>query len=265
MKMMRILTPVLAPLALAVSTDALAGPSGYIPAPPPPKTQEFIVRIGASYIHPNSEQVSFVDDSLQYFDAFRATIDPDDEWGWNISGVWKPHDHFGFELMYVDGDDHVGGNSKGFVTVAGFDDVALRNLAKFEADMSMAYVNWYPLDPSCIFQPYVGVGINYTDFGGESFRGVARADLNDLGLTSRLSLGNSWGYTWQIGADINFGHDSAWLVNMAAIYVDSETDLGFTVRNNTSTNTDFFLESYSGDYLYNPWVFNLSIGYKFDF
>lgn len=265
MKMMRILTPVLAPLALAVSTNALAGPSGYVPAPPPAKTQEFIVRIGASYVNANSDQMTFVDESLLFFDGFRATMDPDDEWGWNISGVWKPHDHFGFELMYVDGDEHVGGDSKGFFSISGIDGTEIRNLGEFEPDMSNAFVNWYPLDPSCMFQPYVGVGLNYTDFSGEKFRGIRRHDLDEFGLTSDMTMGHSWGYAWQIGADLTFGRDSAWLVNAAAIYVNSETDLGFEVHQDPLANPDIFPVDVSGDYLYNPWTFNLSVGYKFSF
>jgi len=264
MKMMRILTPVLAPLSLAVSTNALAGPSGYVPAPPPPKTQEFIVRIGASYINPHSDRMTFIDESFRFFDGFRATMDPDDEWGWNISGVWKPHDHWGFELMYVAGDDHIGGDTRGFVSVSGLEGVQLQNLAKFDPEMSFAFANWYPLDPSCMFQPYVGFGINYTDFGSESFRGIARSDLSNLGLGGRLTMGHSWGHAWQIGADLVFGHESAWLVNVAAIYADSETDLGFQVFGESPEVNGFF-EAYSGDYLYNPWTFNLSVGYKFDF
>ncbi len=266
MKMTRILIPSLAPLALAVSGVASAGPSGYAPPPPPPDKQEFIVRVGASYVTPNSDRMTFVDSSLVFFDAFRATMDPEDEWGWNISGAWKATDHFSFELMYIDGDEHVGGNTHGFIELSGFDVDRIRNLAKFEPEMSTAMANWYPLDPSCMFQPYVGFGINYTDFGSESFRGIVREDLQDFGLRGRMSMGNSWGYTWQIGADFNFGHDSAWLVNVAALYLDSETDVRFDIiEDSTSPNPGRVVESYSGDYLYNPWVFNLSVGYKFAF
>ena len=262
MKMSRILIPVLAPMALAVSAGAAAGGPGY-PPPPPPKTNEFMVRVGASYITPNSEQVSFVDQSFQYFDAFRARIDPDDEWGWFINGEWKPMDHWGVELSYIDGDSHEGGDNRGFFSIAGFDG-EIRDLGEFEPEMSTVSVKWYPLDPSCLVQPYMGVGINYTDFSGEKFNGVRRSELRDLGLRGDFSLGNTWGYTWQVGADFYFGHDSAWLINVAAIYVDSETDMSFTVYDDGTLDRDYFFESYSGDYQYSPWTFNLGVGYRFD-
>lgn len=267
MKMSRILTPVLAPLVLAVSAGAAAGGSGYVPAPPPPpKTNEFMVRVGASYITPNSEQVTFADDTFQFFnafDAFRARMSPDDEWGWYINGEWKPMDHWGFELSYTDGDSHAGGNAHGYFSVFGFDD-RFRDLGEFEPEMSTASVKWYPLDPSCLVQPYVGVGINYTDFSSEKFTGVRRAEFQDLGLRGEFNLGNTWGYTWQLGVDFYFGHDSAWLINAAAVYVDSETDLSFSWFDDGSVSSSSFIESYSGDYQFNPWTFNLGVGYRFD-
>ncbi|WP_323843814.1 OmpW/AlkL family protein [Microbulbifer magnicolonia] len=267
MKMTRIFVPVLAPLALAVSSVASAGPSGYAPPPPPPKKQEFIVRVGASYFHPNTDRIAFLDETGFFFDGFRTTLDPDDEWGWNISGVWKATDHFSFELMYIDGTDMRGGSTDPFFDLVGLPDVRRRNLAEFDADASYAFANWYPLHPSCLIQPYVGVGLNYMDFSSEKFRGFVRRDLDDFGLDSDLNMGNSWGYAWQIGVDFAFGHDSAWIINAAAIYTDSETDVAFSVfdREPPLDPDDRFFEAYGADYNFNPWIFNLGVGYKFAF
>ena len=267
MKMTRVFIPLVAPLALAISSVVSAGPSGYAPPPPPPpEKQEFVVRLGASYISPRDDKVTFVDETFEFFDAFRSTVDPDNEWGWYFSAEWKPVHHWGFELSYTDGDTHSGGNADGYLSLF-FEGERFGDIARFEPQISTASVKFYPLDPSCLIQPYVGGGISYTDFGSENFRGATRAELDELGLRGRANLGYSWGYTWQLGMDFNFGHDSAWLVNAAAVYSRATSDIGFQIFDAETPPPDVepFLESYSGDYIFDPWMFNLSVGYRFSF
>ncbi|WP_308367984.1 MULTISPECIES: OmpW family outer membrane protein [unclassified Microbulbifer] len=288
MKMMRILPP----LALTVfSAAAAAGPAGYAPPPVPDKIYgagTVVGRLGISYIHPASDEVTFANELFfepVFVDAFRADVDPDGEWGWNVSGMWFPIDHFALELSFVYGNEHDGGDDHGFVDIGGFIPVngfipvdGFRrdrdDLGEFESRKSQAMINWYPLDPTCMFQPYIGVGINYTDFHDEDFTLFRRDNqpFQDVILDGQLDMGHSWGYAWQIGADWVFGRDSAWLVNAAAVWVDSETEFGFdifAVDGFVDDDDDFFVEevisSYSGDYRYNPWTFNLSVGYKFSF
>ncbi|WP_346839535.1 OmpW family outer membrane protein [Microbulbifer sp. SAOS-129_SWC] len=236
------------------------------------KQNSMIFRVGASYITPRSDQISFVDDTFVFGDAFRARMDPDGEWGWYLSGEWRPLDHWGLELSYVNGDDHTGGNADGYFSFVDVydrfntNDGRFRDLGEFQSEMSAANVKWYPMRPDCMVQPYIGLGINYTDFSDESFTAIRRSDLRDVGLRSKLNMGYSWGYTWQAGVDFNFGHDSAWLVNLSAVYVDSETDMQFSVYDDgTNPDTAGTFESYSGDYNYNPWTFNIGVGYKFSF
>ncbi|MBB3060900.1 OmpW/AlkL family protein [Microbulbifer rhizosphaerae] len=279
MKMMRILPP----LALTVfSAAAAAGPAGYAPPPVPDKIYgagTVVGRIGISYIHPLEDEVTFADrfffdDPLDNDEAFRARVDPDDEWGWNVSGMWFPIDHFALELSFVWGNEHEGGHGRG--AFARIEPVFLgdplffdNDFAEFESRKSQAMINWFPLDPSCMFQPYIGVGINYTDFHEEDFTLFDGVIFDEFGpLTGDLDLGHSWGYAWQVGADWVFGRESAWLVNAAAIWVDSETEMGFDIYSPGVLGDGalpVLRESFSGDYRYNPWTFNLSIGYKFTF
>ena len=267
MKRMRNFAPVLAPIALAFSSVAAAGGSGYSPTYSAPMSQDFIVRVGASYIDPRQDQVSFVDETFQFFDAFRATVDPSADWGWYINGEWKPTDHWGIELSYVDGNTHDGDDYDGFFTLFLDEDREFRDVGRFEADISSISLKYYPLDPSCMVQPYIGGGISYTDFDEDGFRGSIRDELEEFGLRGDFDLSYSWGYTWQAGIDFNFGHDSSWLVNVAAVYARSVTDMRLSVFDDVPPPPDVepFLESYSGDYIYDPWMFNLSVGYKFSF
>jgi outer membrane protein len=133
--------------------------------------------------------------------------------------------------------------------------------------MTNVFVNWFPLHPSCMVQPYFGVGLNYTDYGDERFTAFRGLDPEFDNLRGDFNLGHSWGFAWQAGVDFVFGRDSAWLVNASATYVDAETDMGFQIFEELlgAAANEELIEAYSGDYRYNPWVFNLGIGYKFSF
>lgn len=269
MKMTRVLVPALAPLALAVSGVASAGPSGYAPPPPPPEKQEFIVRVGGSYVSPRQDQITFTDERLDFFDirSFRGNIDPDEEWGWFVNFEWKATDHWGVELNYTDGGTHSGGRARRALEFL-LPGVTIGSLAEFEPEITTLMMKWYPLDPSCLIQPYAGFGINYTDFGSEKFKGWRRSALRDAGFRSRLNMGYSWGYAAQFGVDFNFGHDSSWLVNAAAIYTQSQSDVRFELIEIEPVAVpldDRIVEAFSGDYMYDPWIFNLGVGYKFSF
>ncbi|USD22910.1 OmpW/AlkL family protein [Microbulbifer variabilis] len=299
MKMTRILIPVMTPLALAISSVASAGPAGYAPPPPPP-TQEFKIRIGGSYWSPNSDNVTFADRWLRFYDdddydddyhrfrdwgAFRTNLDPDGEWGWFINAEWKPIDHWSVSLSYQQGDRHTGGSRDPWLYRFWdddwdddilFDRRRRGDFARWKPQTTAAYLNWYPLDPSCLVQPYIGIGINYTDFSDERLRHWGfwhRNDDDDLVFRDwdgRVNFGDSWGYTWQIGVDFTFGHDSSWLINLAAIYYDVTTDVEVDTfyRNFRDDDDDFgrFWEHrFGGDYEFDPWVFQIGVGYKFDF
>lgn len=68
----------------------------------------------------------------------------------------------------------------------------------------------YHFMPKATFDPYIGAGINYTFFWDEQTRGA----LGD----SRLSLGDSFGFAVQAGADFNLSNN--WLINASIRYVD---------------------------------------------
>lgn len=72
----------------------------------------------------------------------------------------------------------------------------------------------YHFFPSAEFQPYVGVGVNYTNFFDEETTGPLEG--------SDLSLDDSWGLAAQIGIDWMLGEK--WFFNLDARYIDIGTD-----------------------------------------
>ena len=100
----------------------------------------------------------------------------------------------------------------------------------------------YHFLPEGRFQPYVGVGVNWTTF----FNTDTIDELANEGIN--LNLDDSFGLAAQLGADFLVGDD--WLVNVDVRHIDIETDAELGS-----------LEI--GGVAIDPWVFSINLGYKF--
>ena len=111
-------------------------------------------------------------------------------------------------------------------------------------------LQYFPMDSASKFQPYIGVGVNYTFF----FEEHVDSDLDEfLGLSGGgLEIDSNWGFAGQIGIDYQI--TDKWLVNAAVWHIDLETDGKFTFDGGTEVKTVEDLD---------PWVFMFSLGYKF--
>lgn len=94
-------------------------------------------------------------------------------------------------------------------------------------------------------RPYVGVGVNYTNFFDNEF-------TNDLGgALTDLSMSTSWGLAAQAGIDYQVNKN--WLVNASVWYAQIDSDVKFKFQGAPVTiSTDI-----------NPWVYMISVGYSF--
>jgi outer membrane protein len=102
-------------------------------------------------------------------------------------------------------------------------------------------------DPSSAFQPYVGVGVNYTIFFDENFTAA-----NDAAGLTDLKLDNSFGLSAQIGLD--FMLNDHWHVNGSVRWIDIDTEASFQVGGAPGRVDNITID---------PWVYTLSVGYKF--
>ena len=98
----------------------------------------------------------------------------------------------------------------------------------------------YHFFPNSDFQPYVGLGINFTTFFDEETSGLLAG--------STLKLDDSWGVAGQIGIDWMLG--DKWFFNANAMYMDIETDAYLDGA---------FLEKVEID----PMVYAANVGYRF--
>jgi outer membrane protein len=108
-------------------------------------------------------------------------------------------------------------------------------------------VNYYFADSASAFQPYAGLGLNYTIFFDEEFTSAN----SDAGMT-KLSLDNSFGIAAQLGMDYMI--DDSWHVNASVRWIDIDTEATFKVGSD---------EAYVKDISIDPYVYTVSIGYTF--
>ncbi|MGC4062386.1 MAG: OmpW family outer membrane protein [Aquabacterium sp.] len=121
-------------------------------------------------------------------------------------------------------------------------------VAKVREIAPTAFINYKFLDASSAFRPYVGVGINYTNFK------VTSTDLGNAIYSDgpvRISSTDSIGLAFHIGADYKF--DKHWLLNA------SWSTAG--VKNNITIRTDHSEQTAS--YRFHPSVFSVMVGYQF--
>ena len=100
----------------------------------------------------------------------------------------------------------------------------------------------YHFIPEGDFQPYIGLGVNWTTF----FSTDTISAFADQGID--LKLDDSFGMATQIGADFLVGDD--WLINVDVRYIDIETDAELG-------GADI------GGVAIDPWVYSVNLGYRF--
>ena len=106
----------------------------------------------------------------------------------------------------------------------------------------------YHFMPDAEFQPYVGLGVNFTTFTSEKFTNIVVEGENLGTLGDSLSLDNSFGIATQLGADWMLNDN--WLVNLDVRWISIESDLTVDGLEIGTVEID-------------PWVYSLNVGYRF--
>ena len=170
----------------------------------------------------------------------KASINNDTQLGLNFA--YMVTDHWGVELLAATPFKH-NVSIKGTQAPA----VADGKLGSFKHLPPTLSAVYYPMDSGSVFQPYVGLGVNYTTFFDESVSSSAK----QRGFTS-LNINDSWGWAAQVGADYMLTDNI--MLNGQIRYIDIDTtayashkDLG-----RAKVNVDV-----------KPWVYMVGLGYKF--
>ncbi|MBB5210044.1 OmpW/AlkL family protein [Microbulbifer hydrolyticus] len=242
---------------------------------------DFIVRAGAAFMDTEDSvfSESAIVDVLDPDDPDSTisvevgdSLDLDDDTTWFINGTFFVADHWAVELYYMDGAD-LEADYDTYVIGPDFETRSSNRLGDFETNVTSLYVDWYPVCVESWIQPYIGVGVNYTDIDQDYLRPVFVEDVvNSNGVVTEridrglVNFGSSWGWTAQVGVDIEFGRNANWLVNASAMYINADPEIEVGVDNVVLSN-GIVVDSvrYKDDLDYDSWIFNLGVGYKFSF
>ncbi|MEL4339210.1 outer membrane protein OmpW [Shewanella xiamenensis] len=185
---------------------------------------DIIVRAGAVVVAPSESS-----DPVATFGEFQ--ISNNTQLGLNFGYMLT--DNFGVELLAATPFSH---------------DVSLAGVGKIAETKHLPptlVAQYYFGNAQSALRPYVGVGVNYTNFFDNEFTN----DLN--GALTDLSMSTSWGLAAQAGIDYQVNKN--WLVNASVWYAQISTDVKFKLAGDTKViDTDI-----------NPWVYMVSVGYTF--
>nr|WP_320135111.1 OmpW family outer membrane protein [uncultured Amphritea sp.] len=199
----------LSAFVLGVSMVATANCMAY-------ESGDMIVRMGAANVDPDTSNNTVV-----------AGLDADDNTQLGITGTYMLTNNIGIELLAATPFKHD-------ITING---TKVGETKHLPPTLTLQY---YPMDSSSAFQPYIGLGVNYTTFFSESTTGALAG--------TELDLDSSWGLAGQLGIDYSI--NDQWLVNAAVWKMDINTDVEVDGAN-------------LGELEIDPMVYMMSVGYKF--
>ncbi|WP_346797764.1 OmpW family outer membrane protein [Halomonas sp. Bachu 37] len=180
----------IAAAAITTSSQALAYGEG-----------DFFTRVGVAKVEPKSDNGSLDALGLTGLDV---EVDSDTNFAFTLG--YRFHDKFGVELLAALPFKHDISVAEGAVT---------GDTKHLPPTLTAQY---YPLGGTeARVQPYVGIGVNYTNF----FEEKATVHLADIGDVD-LELDDSWGLAGQVGVDLLI--DDNWALNASAWYIDIDTD-----------------------------------------
>ena len=185
---------------------------------------DIIVRAGAIVVAPNESS-----DPVATFGEFKVSNNT--QLGLNFGYMLT--DNFGVELLAATPFSH---------------DVSLAGVGKIAETKQLPptlVAQYYFGNSQSVVRPYIGVGVNYTNFYDNEFTNDLGGELTDLSMTT------SWGLAAQAGIDYQVNKN--WLVNASVWYAQISSDVKFKLSGDTVViGTDI-----------DPWVYMVSVGYTF--
>ncbi|WP_322997235.1 OmpW/AlkL family protein [Castellaniella sp.] len=176
---------------------------------------DILVKVGVTHVEPKSNNGTVANGAVK--------LDIDGSTRPSLSVTYMATQNIGIELLAAVPFKHTI-NAKGIGEIG--------STKQLPPTLS---VQWHFL-PESTFQPYVGIGLNYTTFFS------TKSSLGDL------SLGDSWGVAAQAGVDIKL--NERWFLNADLRYID----ISSTVRLNGAN---------IGKARVDPWVATVGVGYRF--
>jgi outer membrane protein len=202
---------------------------------------DWIVRVGAINVDPNDDSDKIVLPTQPEPTVLKG-VEVDDAWAMSLIGAYMVTDSVAIELLAATPFKHD-------IDVAGTD-LAAGSAKQLPPTLSM---QWYPRGGKDGWQPYFGIGVNYTIFFDEKVDKDLEGALGALIGANKvdLELDDSFGLAAQAGVDIPLGE--RWMLNAGIWYIDIDT----TAKIKTDVGRVKF------DVDIDPWVYNIGVAYRF--
>lgn len=198
---------------------------------------DVILRAGAITVEPREDSGNVFTSITGAITGSKATLDSDTQLGLNFA--YMVTDKLGVELLAATPFEHSVGLSGMPLGLDGdFADVK-----HLPPTLSLVY---YPLDTKSAFQPYVGLGVNYTVFFDEELNSRRKGEQ-----FGNLELDDSWGLAAQVGMD--FMLTDQLMLNAQVRYIDIDTE----------ATADSAFGKVKVDVDVDPMVYMVGLGYKF--
>lgn len=227
--MKKVLPVVCTTIGLAMTAAAIAHEPG-----------DFIVRAGAASVQPedSSGALKLNGDPAPLAGA-EVGVRDDTQLGLTVA--YMIGNHLGVELLASTPFEHE-------ITAS---DAPVSKVGSTKHLPPTLNLQYFPMSGDSAFQPYFGIGINYTAFFSEDVDSEFEAALGN----SDMSLDDSVGLSLQIGADYSFNDN--WMINASvwrlALNTTAEIDID-TADGPATLEVDVDID---------PWVYMIGVGYKF--
>lgn len=230
-------------LATAVSAALLSGQAlAY-------EQGDWVVRAGATLVEPDEDSgnlafngsVSGFNNAIEASSSSGLSVDSSTQLG--LTFEYMLTDNWGIELLAATPFEHT---ASGTGALSGLEIADAKQLPP-------TLMGIYHFNANEQWQPYVGLGLNYTIFFQEDTTHAADATLATLGLTNPdVEIDDSWGLSAQAGVDYHV--DEQWHVNASVRWVDIDTDVEVTFDGGHKITTDLDVD---------PLVYSIMVGYTF--
>ena len=197
---------------------------------------DIILRAGIASVQPDEDSSALKLDGVALAGT-SAGVDNNEQLG--LTGTYMLTSNLGLGLLAATPFDH---DIKANGLAGGTDAGSAKHLPP---TLTLQY---FPMDSASAFQPYVGIGVNYTVFFSED----VDSDLEAILGKGDLDIDDSIGLAAQVGFD--YAIDENWLLNASVWYIDIDTDAEFKFDSGSRVKADVDID---------PWVYMVGVGYKF--
>jgi outer membrane protein len=219
----------IAPLAITALTAASLPAQAY-------EAGDLLVRVGPTMVNPGDKSGEVLGND---------GVEADDNTQLGLTLSYMLSDSLAVELLAATPFDH---------DVTGNGDLAGTPIGSLKHLPPTVSILYYPMASDSAFQPYLGVGLNYTLFFDTDMNADTAAVLDGLLGTGSINLDvdDSVGLAFKVGADYSINEN--WGLSAGIYYIDIDTTAILETENLGNIEVDVEVD---------PMVYMLGVNYKF--